>query len=55
MKKLLSLVAIFALVGVGLLVGCKKQETTTPPVPDMPSTNAPAAPAAPAAPGTNAP
>jgi len=50
MKKLLSIVALFGLVCVGLVSGCKKQsESMTPPsAPAMPSTNAPAATNAPA-------
>jgi len=52
MKKMLSLVALFSLVCVALLTGCKKEETTTSTMPDATATNAPAAPAtnAPAAP-----
>jgi hypothetical protein len=52
MKKTLSLAAIFGFVCVGLLAGCQKKETTTPP--EAPAANTPAAPAAPA-PDTNAP
>ena len=50
MKKILLLAAVLGFVGVGLLTGCQKSETTPPPA--EPSTNAPAAPAtnAPAAP-----
>jgi uncharacterized lipoprotein YbaY len=45
MKKLLSIVAMLALVATALLTGCK-QESSAPPAPDV-STNAPAAPKAP--------
>jgi len=41
MKKLLSFVALLALVGMVLLTGCK-QEEATPAAPPTPSTNAPA-------------
>jgi hypothetical protein len=43
MKKLLSIVAMLALVGVVLLTGCK-QEEAAPTAPAAPATNAPAAP-----------
>jgi hypothetical protein len=54
MKKLFQVIAVSGLVGVGLLAGCSKSETST--TPDMPSTNAPAMPPtnAPAMPSTNA-
>lgn len=42
MKKLLSVVALLALVGSVLLTGCKKEET--PEVEAIPSTNAPVVP-----------
>jgi hypothetical protein len=42
MKKLLSVVALLALVGSVLLTGCKKEETTE--IPEIPSTNAPVVP-----------
>jgi hypothetical protein len=42
MKKLLSLVALLAVVGTVLLTGCK-QEEAPPTAPTPPSTNAPAA------------
>ncbi len=42
MKKLLSFVAMLAVVGLVLLTGCK-QEEAAPTVPAVPSTNAPAA------------
>lgn len=42
MKKLLSVVALLALVGSVLLTGCKKEETTE--VEEIPSTNAPVVP-----------
>jgi hypothetical protein len=42
MKKLLSLVAMLAVVGTVLLSGCK-QEEAAPAAPTPPSTNAPAA------------
>lgn len=56
MKKAYYIIALFSLVGVALLAGCKKQEeppATTPATPEMPATNAPAMTNAPAT--TNAP
>jgi hypothetical protein len=43
MKKLLSIVAVLALVGMVLLTGCKQEEAAPTP-PAVPATNAPAAP-----------
>jgi hypothetical protein len=43
MKKLFSIVAMFGLLGMVLLTGCK-QEEATPTAPPVPKTNAPAAP-----------
>jgi type IV pilus biogenesis protein CpaD/CtpE len=52
MKKLFSLIAVFALVCAGLLAGCSKSDTSA--TPDVTSTNAPAMPST-NAPSTNAP
>jgi hypothetical protein len=42
MKKLLSVLALLAMVGVVLVTGCKPEEKPAPATPEAPSTNAPA-------------